>query len=77
MDLTQIARLLAVLGIVLLITAGVFYLFSRSGVPFGKMPGDIQIIRENFSCTIPLVSSLLASVILTLLFNLLISVLKK
>jgi hypothetical protein len=35
---------------------------------FGKLPGDISIRRDNFSFSFPLVTSLLLSVVLSLIF---------
>ena len=77
MDYSQIARILAVLGAVLLIAAGGFYLISRMDLPLGKLPGDIMISRDNFTCLVPLTSSLLISILLTILINLLVSILRK
>ena len=77
MDLSQLARVLAVLGLIFLVTAGGLYLFSRLDLPIGKMPGDIQISRGNFTCVIPLISGLLISIILTILLNLLIALIRK
>jgi uncharacterized protein HemY len=37
---------------------------------FGKLPGDISIRRDNFSVSFPIVTSLLLSVILSLVFYL-------
>lgn len=37
---------------------------------FGKLPGDMFIQKGNFSFYFPLATCILASVILTLLFNL-------
>jgi predicted neutral ceramidase superfamily lipid hydrolase len=77
MDFNQIARVLAVLGVVFLVSAGVIYVFSRLDLPLGKLPGDILITRGNFTCAVPLVSSVLISILLTILLNLLISFLRK
>lgn len=77
MDLSQLARVLAVLGLIFLVIAGGLYLLSRLNVPIGKMPGDIQISRGNLTCVIPLVSGLLISTILTILLNLLIRLIRK
>ena len=35
---------------------------------FGKLPGDISIRRDNFTFSFPLVTSLLISVVLSLVF---------
>jgi hypothetical protein len=50
---------LAVAGLGLLIMAG---------VPFGRLPGDFAIRRGNFSFYVPLATSIVLSIILTLLF---------
>ena len=70
MDLMNIARMLAVFGIGLLLIAGLIYLAAQLNLPFGNLPGDLIIKRENFTCMVPIVSSLIISIILTLLINL-------
>jgi len=37
----------------------------------GRLPGDIRIQRDGFSCFIPLATSILLSLLLTLLLNIL------
>ncbi|MCK8815964.1 DUF2905 domain-containing protein [Natroniella sulfidigena] len=59
--------LLILLG-VLLIVGG---LIVRLGFPLGRLPGDIHIQRGNFSLYLPITTSILLSVILSLLFRLL------
>lgn len=72
----NLGRMLLILGgfialVGLLITLG-------GKIPFlGKLPGDIRIERERFTCTFPLVTSLLISLILTLLLNVLLRLLRK
>jgi len=39
------------------------------GVPFGRLPGDMQIRRGNFAFYLPLTTSILLSVILTLIVS--------
>ncbi len=57
-------RLLVLTG--LIITAvGLLVLW---GLPVGRLPGDIVVRRGNFTFYFPLVTSILLSVILTLLF---------
>jgi hypothetical protein len=57
-------RTLIVLGLVL---AAVGLLISF-GLPIGRLPGDITVRRGNFSFYFPLATSLIASILLTLLF---------
>jgi hypothetical protein len=40
------------------------------GVPFGRLPGDVYIRRGSFSFYFPIVTSIVLSVLLTLLFAL-------
>jgi hypothetical protein len=40
------------------------------GVPFGRLPGDMQVRRGNFTFYFPLASSIVLSIVLTLLFAL-------
>jgi len=62
--LVFLGGLLLVLGLVLLY-------FPKLFSWFGHLPGDIRIEREGVRIYIPLVSSLLLSLFLTLLLNLL------
>ncbi|MDO1447857.1 DUF2905 domain-containing protein [Rhodocytophaga aerolata] len=58
--------MLIVAGIVLLI-AGLFFVFSPK-IPFlGKLPGDIMVKKENFTFYFPLASSILLSVLISLI----------
>ena len=62
----DIRRLLIVLGAVLLFAGLLWPWLSRLGL--GRLPGDIVINRGNLHVYIPLATSLLVSVVLTLLF---------
>jgi DUF2905 family protein len=53
-----------------LIIAGIGMLVML-GVPVGRLPGDITVRRGNFTFYFPLVTSILASILLTLLLALL------
>src|SRR4029453_1060960 len=53
-----------------LITAGIGMLVML-GVPVGRLPGDITVRRGNFTFYFPLVTSIIASILLTLLLALL------
>ncbi len=68
-NLGDIGRLLLVAGGVLVALGLAFLLLGR--VPFlGRLPGDISFRRGNVQIFFPLVSCLLASVVLTVLLNL-------
>ena len=56
-------RLLIVLGLVIALAG----LLMTMGVPIGRLPGDFQVRRGNFSFCFPLATSVIASIVLTLL----------
>ena len=70
MDLEPLARILAYLGVLLLVVAGGVFLLSRMNIPWDKIPGNIVIKRENFTCVFPLFLSLGLSLLLTLILKL-------
>ncbi|GAI14657.1 unnamed protein product [marine sediment metagenome] len=74
--LEDMGRALLLLGGLIALLGLVLTLGSRIGF-LGKLPGDIRVQRENFSCTFPLVTSLLASLVLTVLANVLLRLLRK
>ena len=63
----DLGKTLIVIGLVIVAVGGVLLLAGH--VPgLGRLPGDIYIRRGNFSFYFPVVTSLLVSVLLTLLF---------
>jgi hypothetical protein len=70
-------RILILLGIALIVIGGIVYLAARANLPLGRLPGDIRIERENFSCTFPLATSILLSIILTVALNIIARLLNK
>lgn len=65
-----IARYLMLAGLVLFLIGGGMYLAAKFGLPLGRLPGDIRIEGENGSFYFPVTSSILVSVVLSILFNL-------
>lgn len=57
------AKLLIAVGIIVVIV-GVLMLLNIK-IPFGKFPGDIVIKKENFTFTFPIVTCIIASIILS------------
>jgi hypothetical protein len=58
-------RLLILFGLVLLLAGLAWPWLSK--LPFGRLPGDITIERENFSFYFPITTGLLVSLFLSLL----------
>lgn len=72
-----IARWVLLAGLGLILLAGIIWLLGRFNFPLGGLPGDFRFQSENFSCFIPLASSLLISVLLTLILNLVLRSMRK
>jgi hypothetical protein len=66
----NIARYLMIGGIILFLIGGGMYLAAKFGLPLGRLPGDIRIEGENGSFYFPITSSVLVSVVLTIVLNL-------
>jgi hypothetical protein len=66
--MNDLGRLLIGLGLVLLIAGGLLLLLGRTGIPLGKLPGDISYRGKNMSVYFPLGTSILLSVLLSVVF---------
>lgn len=66
----NIARTLMLGGIALFLIGGGVYLAAKFGIPLGRLPGDIRIEGENGGFYFPVTSSILVSVVLTVVLNL-------
>jgi hypothetical protein len=65
----SISRLLIIFGLALVALGLVWPVIDKIGL--GRLPGDIVIERDNFRIYIPLATSLLVSVVLSILLWLL------
>lgn len=65
----SLARYLMLGGIILFLIGGGVFLAAKFGLPLGRLPGDIRVEGENGSFYFPLTSSILVSVLLTILLN--------
>ncbi len=77
MNMENIGRFLMIGGIVIFLLGGGIYLAARFGLPLGRLPGDIRIEGSNGSLYFPVTSSILVSVVLTILLNVLVRIFKK
>ena len=69
--MNDLGRLLIGVGLVLLVAGGLLLLLGRTGLPLGRLPGDISYRGKNLSVYFPLGTSILLSVVLSLVFYLL------
>jgi len=63
-------RLLIGLGVALVVIGGIVLLVGRTGVPLGRLPGDILYRGKNTTFYFPLATSILISVVLSLVLYL-------
>jgi hypothetical protein len=65
----QLGRLLLIVGVVLLVVGGALLMAEKLGL--GRLPGDIVVERKGFRLYAPIATSILVSLVLTALLNLL------
>jgi hypothetical protein len=65
----EVSKLLITFGVLFLLIGGILTVLSKFPV-FGHLPGDIIIKRNSFTFYFPLASSIIISLILTLILNL-------
>ena len=68
--MSDLGKLLIVLGVVLAVGGVVLVLLGRTGLPLGKLPGDIIYRGKNTTFYFPLATSILLSIVLSLVFYL-------
>jgi hypothetical protein len=73
----SLARYLMLGGLIIFLLGGGLYLATKFGLPLGRLPGDIRIEGENGSFYFPVTTSILVSVVLTIVLNLIARLLKK
>ena len=67
--MTDIGKILIVLGIILVVVGCVIH-FDDKIIPFGKLPGDINVVGENSSFHFPVMTCIIISIVLSVLANL-------
>jgi hypothetical protein len=65
--MTDLAKLLILLGAALLLAGIVLLLVGRLHLPLGRLPGDILYRGKNTTFYFPLATSVLLSVLVTLI----------
>jgi hypothetical protein len=78
MDLTPIAKLLIITGVVLVVIGAVLLALSKaSPLGLGKLPGDITVKRDHFTFYFPVVTCLLISAVASLVLWVISRLMKK
>jgi hypothetical protein len=69
-NLSLLGKWLVIFGTTIIILGGIVWLLGR--IPgLNKLPGTIQINASGFTCIIPILASIVISLILTILLNVL------
>lgn len=66
MDIGGFGKILIFTGIILVV-AGILFVFGAKIPWLGKLPGDIYIKKENFTFYFPLATSILLSIALSVI----------
>ncbi len=69
--MTELGRLLLGAGLLLAMLGGLLLLAGRFGWPLGRLPGDLHWRGKHTEVWVPLGTSLLVSLLLTLVLSLL------
>lgn len=68
-QMTDIGKMLIILGIILVVVGCVIH-FGGKIIPFGKLPGDINVVSEHSSFHFPIMTCIIVSVVLSVIANL-------
>jgi len=62
----NLGKAIIVLGAILIAVGLLIVLLGRTGLPIGRLPGDIMYRRRNFAFYCPLTTSILLRIVLSL-----------
>ena len=65
--MVEIGRLLVFVGIALVLIGGIVMLLGRTGLPLGRLPGDIVYRGKNTTFYFPLATCILLSIVLSVI----------
>ncbi len=67
--MASLGKIIVMMGILLIVVGAILVLGSKLGM--GRLPGDIYYKKENFTFYFPVMTSILVSIVLTILLNIL------
>lgn len=76
MNLEQLGKALIFIAVIVAFSGILIYLIGK-GLGLGRLPGDILISRGNRKFFFPIVTSILVSVILTIIINVVLWLLRR
>lgn len=77
MEFASLGKWIVIVGVALVVVGGLVWLLGRTGLPLGRLPGDIRIEGENVSCYAPIVTMIILSVVLTIVLNIVVRLLNR
>jgi hypothetical protein len=75
--MTDFARLLIIIGLVITFTGVIILIFGRFFPWFGNLPGDIRFESESIKVFLPLATMILVSILATILLNIVIRIFRR
>jgi len=66
--MADVGRMLVMLGVALVVIGGIVMLLGRTGLPLGRLPGDIVYRGKSSTFYFPLASCILISVVISIVF---------
>lgn len=69
MDFSTLGKMIVVFGAVLVGLGLFIWLVGKTGLPFGNLPGDIQMERPGYAFHFPVVTCIVLSVAITIILN--------
>jgi hypothetical protein len=77
MDFSALGKWILAAGVLLIVVGGLLWLLGKTGLPLGRLPGDIHMQRGGVSCYFPIVTMIILSIVLTVVLNIIIRLLSK
>jgi hypothetical protein len=77
MDLSTIGKWIIFSGLAIAGLGMLVWFLGKTGLPLGRLPGDLSIERPGFSFHFPIVTAIIISIVLTVVLNLLIRLFHK
>jgi hypothetical protein len=63
--MVEMGRMLVIFGVALVVIGGIVMLLGRTGMPLGRLPGDVLYRGKHTTFYFPLATSILISVVLS------------
>ena len=77
MDASCFGKWLIFAGIGIAMLGMLVWLTGKTGVPFGRLPGDISIEGKGYSFRFPIVTCIVLSILLTVILNIVIHIIRR